>query len=193
MSLQNFSYQREVLRKLIHLSSSFFPFMLLYLGKDICLPIFSSITILFLLADYMRIKNLKFKAIYNIFFKIVTRPIEERRLTGATHVFLSILIITILFDVKIACASLLIMSFSDSIGALIGRYFGKFKILDKSLEGSISFFIVSVLVLLLFDFSIDKILYVSLVCTIVELLSNKIKVDDNFSVPLSAAVLLTII
>ncbi len=167
--------------------------MLLYLGKEICLPIFLLITMIFLLADYMRIKNLKFKKIYNIFFKIVTRPVEENYLTGATHVFLSILIITILFDVKIACASLLIMSFSDSAGALVGRYFGKFKILDKSLEGSISFFIVSVLVLLSFNFSIDKILYVSLVCTVVELLSSKIKVDDNFSVPLSAAVLLTAI
>tara|TARA_B100000579_G_scaffold418630_1_gene416414 strand:- start:2027 stop:2608 length:582 start_codon:yes stop_codon:yes gene_type:complete len=193
MSLQSFSYQREVLRKIIHLSSSLFSFMLLYLGKEICLPIFLLITMIFLLADYMRIKNLKFKKIYNIFFKIVTRPVEENYLTGATHVFLSILIITILFDVKIACASLLIMSFSDSAGALVGRYFGKFKILDKSLEGSISFFIVSVLVLLSFNFSIDKILYVSLVCTVVELLSSKIKVDDNFSVPLSAAVLLTAI
>ena len=193
MPLQSFSYRREVLRKLIHLSSSFFSFMLLYLGKEICLPIFLSITIIFLLADYMRIKNFKFKKIYNIFFKIVTRPAEERHLTGAAHVFLSILIITILFDVKIACASLLIMSFADPAGALLGRYFGKFKILDKSLEGSISFFIVSVLVLLSFNFSIDKILYVSLACTVVELLSNKIKIDDNFSVPLLAAILLTII
>ena len=69
---------------------------------------------------------------------------------------------------------------------------GNFIILNKTLEGSISFFIISVIVLSAFGFSSETILYVSIFCTLIELISNKIKIDDNLLVPLSSAILLFI-
>tara|TARA_Y100000994_G_scaffold85259_1_gene70447 strand:- start:122 stop:703 length:582 start_codon:yes stop_codon:yes gene_type:complete len=192
MSVKDFSYKREVLRKIIHFSSSVFAFMLFFLGKSICIPLFIIIAILFFVADFLRLKNQYVQNIYNIFFDVVTRNSEKNRITGASYVFLSIVLVTLLFDVKIAVASLLIMSFADPVASLMGRAFGNFIILNKTIEGSVSFFIVSVIVLSVFDFSSETILYVSIFCTLIELVSNKIKIDDNLLVPLSSAVLLFI-
>ena len=192
MSVKGFSYKREVLRKIIHFSSSVFAFMLLFFGREICLPLFIIIAILFFVADFLRLKNQHVQNIYNIFFDVVTRNAEKNRMTGASYVLLSIALVTLLFDVKIAVASLLIMSFADPVASLMGRAFGNFIILNKTLEGSISFFIVSVIVLSGFGFSSETILYVSIFCTLIELISNKVKIDDNLLVPLSSAILLFI-
>ena len=166
--------------------------MLLFLGKSVCIPLFIIIAILFFVADVLRLKNQHVQNIYNIFFDVVTRNSEKNRMTGASYVFLSIVLVTLLFDVKIAVVSLLIMSLADPVASLVGRAFGKFRFLGKTLEGSISFFIVASIILLAFNFPTGVVLYVSIFCTLVELLSNKIQVDDNLLIPLSSALLLFI-
>ena len=54
-----------------------------------------------------------------------------------------VLIITLIFDTKIAVVSLLMMSFSDPCASLFGQCFGQVQLSTKTLEGSIVFFIVS--------------------------------------------------
>ena len=191
MSLE-FSYKREILRKFFHLSTCVFSLMLLYFGKKICIPVFLSLGIVFFTLDFLRLKNKHIERLYNIFFGIVTKDYEEKQLTSASYVFLSLIIVAIVFEVKIASAALLIMSLSDPIASLIGRAYGKFYIFDKTLEGSIAFFIVSVMILLSFDFSSGAILSVAVLCTLIELFSNKIHIDDNLSVPIIASTLLFI-
>ena len=191
MSL-DFSYKREILRKVFHLSTCVFALMLLYFGKTICIPVFLSLAIIFFVLDFLRLKNRHIQKLYNIFFGIVTKHYEEKQLTSASYVFLSLIIVAIVFEVQIASAALLIMSLSDPIASLVGRAYGKFNILDKSLEGSIAFFIVSSMILLAFNFSSEKVLYVAILCTLVELFSNRLHVDDNLSVPITASILLFI-
>ena len=191
MSLE-FSYKREILRKILHLSTCVFALMLLYFGKTICIPIFLFLAIIFFALDFLRLKNKHIQRLYNIFFGIVTKHYEERQLTSASYVFLSLIIVAIVFEVRIASSALLIMSLSDPIASLVGRAYGRFYIFDKSLEGSIAFFIVSVMVLLSFNFSSDVILCVATLCTLIELFSNKMHIDDNLSVPITASVLLFI-
>ena len=191
MSLE-FSYKREILRKILHLSTCIFALMILCFGKKICIPIFLSLAILFFALDFLRLKNKYIQRFYNIFFGIVTKHYEEEQLTSASYVFLSLIIVAIVFEVRIASAALLIMSLSDPIASLLGRAYGKFYIFDKTLEGSITFFIVSTMVLLSFDFSSDVILGVAVLCTLIELFSTKMHIDDNLSVPITASVLLFI-
>jgi len=191
MSL-DFSYKREILRKLFHLSTCIFALMLLYFGKNICIPIFLSITIIFFTLDFLRLKNRRIQKLYNIFFSIVTKNYEENQITSASYVFLSLIIVTIVFEVQIASAALLIMSLSDPIASLIGRAYGEFDIFGKSLEGSIAFFIISVIILYSFNFPSDTVLYVSVLSTLVELFSDRFHVDDNLSVPIAASILLFI-
>ena len=191
MSL-DFSYKREILRKLFHLSTCIFALMLLYFGKNICIPIFLSIAIIFFTLDFLRLKNRRIQKLYNIFFGIVTKNYEENQITSASYVFLSLIIVTIIFEVQIASSALLIMSLSDPIASLIGRAYGEFHIFGKSLEGSIAFFIVSLVILYSFNFPSDTVLYVSVLSTLVELFSDRFHVDDNLSVPITVSILLFI-
>ena len=114
---------------------------------------------------------------------ILTRDYEQRKLTGASYVCFSVIFVTFFFDERIAIASLLIMSIADPCASLFGQYFGQFKIYTKTLEGSIIFFIVSSAILISFSISYMEVIIVSLICTIAELFSEKIKIDDNFLIP----------
>ena len=136
-------------------------------------------------------RNVKLKN-YIYFFNYVTRPSEESKLTGATYVFYFNFIYKFFSIKEIALASLLIMSISDPFAALVGRSFGSFSILNKSLEGSISFFVITFLILFLLNFDSLVILTVASFCTIIELFSKKINIDDNLLVPICASLLLSI-
>ena len=155
------------------------------------MPYFLIISVLFLLFDVLRIKNDSIKVFYDKYFNIVTKKYEADKLTSASYVFLSLLIVVFLFDEASASAALMIMILSDPVASLTGRIFGNFKLVgDKTLEGSIAFFIVSVIILLLFNFEAFEILLVSIGATLIELFSKKIKIDDNLLIPLISASLL---
>ena len=189
--MNQFSLQREFLRKILHLAVIIFPILLLKFGKSICMPYFLIITVLFLLFDVLRIKNDSIKVFYDKYFNIVTKKYEADKLTSASYVFLSLLIVVFLFDETSASAALMIMVLSDPVASLAGRIFGSFKLVgDKTLEGSIAFFIISVIILLLFNFEAFEILLVSIGATLIELFSKKIKIDDNLLIPLVSASLL---
>ena len=75
------------------------------------------------------------------------------------------------------------MTISDSLAALFGRIYGTIKIKNKTLEGSLAFFMSSSIIIL-FSSSVNIYLGVmsTLITTIVEIYSP---IDDNLSVPLA--------
>tara|TARA_Y100000590_G_C15697519_1_gene1005679 strand:- start:1061 stop:1636 length:576 start_codon:yes stop_codon:yes gene_type:complete len=188
----NFSKQ-EYVRKVIHLLIFFFGFFLLVFDFSYCLPVYITISISFILLDFLRLKNNKLNLFYHKFFGFVTRDIEKDRMTSASYAFLSIIIVILFFNVRTAACSIVILSVSDVFASYVGVKHGKFKLGDKTLEGSLSFFISTALILLFFKFSSLQIILVSLGCTAIELLSNKIKIDDNLGIPVIASILLTVL
>ena len=181
---------REILRKLSHASTCIFPMLLYYYGKESCLPYFFLCGILFISFDIGRQRNQTLNSIYNYFFSILTRDCEYKRITSASYMCLSIMLVTFIFDARIAIVSLSIMSLSDPCATLFGRYFGHFRIYTKSLEGSIAFFLITSCILIFFSFSYSKVILVSLFCSMVELFSNQIHIDDNFLIPCMASTML---
>tara|TARA_Y100000996_G_scaffold300108_1_gene237882 strand:+ start:155 stop:748 length:594 start_codon:yes stop_codon:yes gene_type:complete len=177
------SLKNEIARKTIHLSSIIIPLFLLFYGKELTLLYLLPITIVFLILDVLRIRTKSFKSLYNYFFISVTRSNESNKLTGASYVFLSSLIIIFFFSVNIAVISLFIMIISDTLAAIFGRIYGTIKIRNKTLEGSFAFFISSSIIIL---FSKDINLYLAfisiLLATLTELYSP---FDDNLSVPIA--------
>lgn len=117
--------------------------------------------------------------------------LNELPLNGAVMFYLGSFLVTVIFEPWIAIASIAVLALSDSISTLVGYYFGKHKLFinkKKSWEGSLAFFIMGFVVLLFF---VDpfKALIVGLLVTIVEMLP---KINDNISVPLSTAILLSL-
>jgi len=127
---------------------------------------------------------------------------KKIRFTGAFYVMLSALCANFLFSQQIAIISLGVMLIADSFAAIFGKAFGRLEILDKTLIGSVTFFLFSTAVIMHFSYfmnygiiqySIWQILSVSLLATLMELFSNKLKLDDNLSITLITGIALSII
>lgn len=196
--MSNFNYKNEILRKLIHLFDSVIPLSLFYISRENLLFILTPITIIFVILDFARHHITYLGKIYSTFFDIVTREIEQKRnnVTGASYYLLGCLIVVYFFqDINIIISSLLIMSISDSFAALIGVKYGKTKIYGKkSLEGSFSFFVSTIIILYMFmnNLSSFEYIYISLLITLVELFSFH-KINDNLTIPVFAALALNYI
>tara|TARA_B100000700_G_scaffold245964_1_gene274682 strand:- start:100 stop:603 length:504 start_codon:yes stop_codon:yes gene_type:complete len=139
-------------------------------------------TITFLIIDLLRIKNKDVKRFYNICFKSITRSKEKTSLTGASYVLIASVLSILIFDKEIAIISLLIMTISDTMAAIIGRRYGKVKINKKTLEGSIAFFLFSLIIVSFFDGVILVVAFIAiLLTTLAELFLNDI--NDNLTIP----------
>lgn len=177
------SLKNEIARKIIHLSSIIIPIFLLFYGREVTLLYLLPITIFFLVLDILRIRSKNFKSLYNYFFISITRKKESKKLTGASYVFLSSLIIIYFFPENIAAISLFIMVISDTVAAIFGRIYGTIKIRNKTLEGSLAFFMSSFIIIL---FAIDINLYLAFISIIIATLTELYSpFDDNLSVPIS--------
>ena len=187
------SFRNELLRKSIHGCNSIIAFSLYILDKADVLLIVSVCGSLIVCFDFLRIKTSSVQKIYNSIFGKVTRDFESHRLTGASYVMIGAFFVLLLFESKICIPALLIMSFSDSAAAIIGKLYGKTKIFDKTLEGSFAFFIVSFIIVLFFIPNIDLLfsLIAIIVVTIVELVP-KYGLDDNLLIPIISASIMSI-
>ena len=148
------TYRQEFYRKLVHISSSVIAFLLWYFGKDIILPWLLLVSILLPLLDYLRKYFPRLQQIYYNLFGIITRPYEYHELSGASWVFMGAGVTTYLFNEKAAVIALLVMSLSDSAAAMIGIKYGNTRLFNKSLEGSLAFFITTYVII--FSFSMGK-------------------------------------
>ena len=182
-------YKYEFIRKLIHLSNLVIPLSLFYYDRQFVLILLIPLSVSFIVFDCLRINSRKVATFYNKYFFLITRDFEENQLTGASYVFFSSCIIIFIFPKAIAIPSLLIMSISDSVAALIGQKYGEIKLFNKTLEGSIAFFLSSILIIVLLpDIMLIPALIGAIVSTIIES-SNFLDINDNLSVPLSFAVI----
>ena len=186
------SLKNEVLRKTIHILNSLIPLSLLAFRQDYVTIGVGVALAVWLLLEFFRLSNKKAKRIYKSVFGRVTRDFEDSSLTGASYVLLSSFIILLFFSKYVCIASLLIMSFSDTFAAIIGKIYGKTKIGNKTLEGSFAFFLTSFLVVVLMSpyISIFPALLAISLATVVELFPVK-NIDDNFSVPIVCAIIMS--
>jgi len=119
---------------------------------------------------------------------------KEGYITGTTAFLISNAVVIAFFNKWIAIISLLYMLFGDTAASVIGSKYGQVKIGDKTLEGSLSFFITTLAIALMFYKFVPIHLIVlvigAVVATIVEALS--IKVNDNLTVAIASAIAMQI-
>ena len=114
-------------------------------------------------------------------------------LSGASYMALGLLTSCLLFSKGLAITSWLVLIVADCFAAIIGMKYGSPLFNGKSYVGSVSFFISSVLISVMTYFIVGYstsffiILVSSLATTIVEFFSDQIKVNDNFSIPITYA------
>lgn len=192
-----FSYRQELLRKSVHLSSLWMVFAVCLIPQMPLLILFGTLLVLNVAVEYGYYKKQPF--CNTVYGKLFGRMLREKEtdgkfhLSGSPYVLGAAFAVTFLFPKEAAATALAVMLLGDTAAALVGRKIGKHKINNgkKSVEGSLAFFCVSSLTLYVFSKIYD---FPALVCMaglggiftamLAEIYEDKIRIDDNFSVPL---------
>lgn len=117
--------------------------------------------------------------------------------SGGAYVMLAAIACTLLFPPNIAVVAMTIMLISDTCAALFGKAYGtRCLYKNKSLEGTAAFFISALVIMMLCNF-ILPVTYASILAaftaTMAEVFEDKLDIDDNFSIPLSVGIILTLL
>ncbi|MES2729814.1 MAG: diacylglycerol/polyprenol kinase family protein [Pseudomonadota bacterium] len=185
-------YKHEIHRKLIHLSSLWIPAAIYSLGDKSAWALFGCLTAGIFLIEYMRPRNAGAFLLFNKVFGLALRPAEKMRggtMTGAVYMMLGTLV-CLLFTKEIAVTATTVLMVADTAAAIVGIKFGKTPIHDKSLEGSVAFLFSGLLVLIALGsvmphgpYYLPSGVAAIIVATFVELYSKKLRLNDNFAIP----------
>ncbi|MBZ0201236.1 MAG: SEC59/DGK1/VTE5 family protein [Ignavibacteriaceae bacterium] len=187
-------YKDELVRKLIHLCSLSIPIIYYYISTPAAVTILSVLTLFAITLDLSRYYFPKFGKFFYKYFGFILRKHEvdnvKKNLNGATYVLISALFCVIIFPKVFFVTAFTILIISDTAAALIGRKFGKHKLLAKSFEGTLTFF-VSASVVILFTPKLTgnpTELLIGIIAAAVGAIVENISfgwADDNLTIPLS--------
>lgn len=191
--LNTLSLKQEIYRKSIHLSSLWMVAYIYFMDIIAINYTFFCLSLILLSYELGR-RYIPFIKTLNkqILGSILRDSEHNKNFTGAFYVVLSIFLASLLFDKQTLMISVSIMLISDSLAALIGKKWGRIKFMDKSLEGSLAFFISSFLITYLGTLNIITAIIVALITTLTELFSKRLRLDDNLTITLIAGFILKI-
>ena len=177
----------EVRRKAIHLAFILVPLIYLYdlLPRAFIVRGLLAATAVSIAIEIVRLNDRRVRMVFKRFFGDLIRRHEAHELLGSTYMLIAAVLTIELFPKPIAVASLGFLILGDTAAALVGRSFGRIKVLGKTVEGSIACFLVS----FLFAWWVVGLpawlaACGALTATLFELVP--IPLDDNFRIPLSA-------
>ncbi len=193
--------KREIVRKTIHLFAIILLVPVIYLDKSSSIIIYLGIFFLMLGMEITRVSNIQpGKFIYNKLLFDIMRNREmpkEFCIKSADQMILGLLCLSIFFEPKVIIPSFLVLCIADTMAALIGVRYGKIRIYNgKSLEGSVAFFASCAYILFhLTEVTMLHVIIISLIATAIEMFDvyRRLDFDDNFIIPVSTAIMLTLI
>ena len=184
----------EVARKAIHLSSISIPVIYYFITREIALlllvPLFAGFFLVDLLKNFYPPVAKWYHSTFDAMLR--THELEEKPyLNGATYITMGALLLVFFFPKIIVIASFSMVSISDTFAAIIGKAFGKHRFGEKSVEGSIAFFLASLgIVAVVPELNIFIGLAMAITATVTEAFMVRIgnyKIDDNLSIPIVSA------
>jgi dolichol kinase len=198
---ENIPYKQELMRKAIHLCSLLIPVLYIPMSKETALKLLIPITLVALLSDVLRNYLAPARTFFKTYFGSMMREheLDESRfiLSGATYVLMAACVSIFIFPKIIAITAFSILIVSDLSAALIGRKFGVHKFFDKSLEGSSAFILSGIGIVLVIGINSGApwtYYWAGVVGAIggglIEAASIKLRLDDNFSIPLTVGALM---
>lgn len=185
------TFKYFLIRKLIHFLSGIFSIALLGQFPSIAKELLLCVASLILIADFLRRKGERWRAIFlSIFGKLLKSSEKEGQITGAATFMITVAILAFIFPYGIVTTSILILSISDPLASIAGKQTPIRKIRkEKTLAGSLIFFI-SCMIICYFWMPIStlSIIAVSLLITLIELMAPS--VWENILIGLGSAMLL---
>ena len=178
--------QRELTRKLIHMSTMGIPIGYLVLGKSVILWIVGIALSVALFIEFARFFWSDFSVRFYKTTGMLLRKHERSDLTGATYLLLGSFIAIFFYEKTISIPVLFIVIIADSLSALFGKMFGRNIVYHgKSVEGCVVFILFSSIIMV-FAPGISFLIGLAGVVTafLVDIVIRKI--DDNLTIPVIA-------
>lgn len=123
----------------------------------------------------------------------IFRKGEEKKFSTMTIFLISTFIIVLIFDLEIAITSLIFLVFGDMFGKIFGLAYGRHKIFEKTLEGTLAYFgsVIIFAYILYTGLDVPLLILISggIAAPLIELLP--IGVNDNFTVPIISGAVMT--
>ncbi len=178
----------EIARKIYRMLGLLFPILYFIYTKKVMLVIILISLGVFVLYELLRFSFPQLNKLYFRYLKIITKKKEKKAMTGTTYLLISFFFTILLFKKNIAIAAMTFSVVGDAASSLIGKKFGKTKLISKpkkTFEGSTAFFISSLIAGLIFVYFGLEINYIVmfmgiLAATIAEILPFSI--DDNLTI-----------
>jgi len=128
--------------------------------------------------------------------KVILKQKERFRPTGTTYLLLASFVTFFFFYKYIAITALLFLAVGDPLAAAIGQKYGRHHLFGKSLEGSWGCLVSCLSIGLVLAATTSEISIVIAIsgafcATFIEFLP--IKVDDNLTIPLASAGIMTLV
>lgn len=185
-----------IFRKTWRLCGIIFPLTYYFNNKVITLFIILPILGFFITIEILRFSILRFNERLFIIFKYILKEKERKSLLTTTWFLLSVFLVIILFEKEIAITAILFLIFGDAASNIVGTYLGRTKIGRRSLEGSLAFFITCLIIGIIINFTKINlawpiVFWGALAATITEI--QPLPVDDNFTIAISSAIIMTIV
>jgi len=144
-------FKFELNRKLFHLLSSVLPLVYYFIPRMSMSIILMLTTTIILYIDIYRHYNTKIKVVVDKFFSSIMRDNESSglfHLSGASHFFLGMFLVVLLFPKGLAITSILVLIVADTFAALIGVQFGKplLNVNGKTIAGATAFMVSAVII-----------------------------------------------
>ncbi len=178
-------------RKFFHILSAIFILPVFLLPDPTRKLFFISVFLLVLAVDTLRLTSRGFRKLFMLFFRDILKEQEQKTYSGATFLFLSFMILNVFFSREIAAFSMLLLTVSDPLAALLGKYMRpRIRVVgDKTLWGFIGFVIGGLLVSIFFhNLQLKSRMIAILVGALIEMFSAGI--DDNLLIPVGCALAL---
>lgn len=188
------SMARELRRKSIHLLGLGIPIIYYFIGKPTALVFVGFFVSIALFVELSKTLFPSFRGLFLRFFSPMLRSHERKgRITGATYYLIGSFLCILFFSKNLALVCLCFLILGDLFAAVVGKQWGRTKLLNKkSLEGSVACFVVCALVALMMKYPPPIIaLAGALTATLVELFPTGI--DDNITMPLVSGLVMQLI
>jgi len=165
----------------------------LYLaGEKPALLLVGGLTLFFLALDFVRLASRRVNLFFFESVKAVSKPKEQNTVSSITIFLMAVFLTVLLVEKKLASLAVLFLIFGDFFSKILGLTFGRTKVFQKTLEGSLAHFCACLAAAYFFTrvepVALGVWLTGAAAASAAEVLP--LGVDDNFSVALiSAAVM----
>ncbi|MBL7996165.1 hypothetical protein JNM05_12400 [bacterium] len=173
----------EIKRKGFHFFSAGIPIGYYLTDYTTALWTLGALLGLAVLIEYARLAHSSINRLFHKIFGSMLRNTESFHYSGATYLLISSFLVILVFHKEIAILCLLFLIFGDGFAAIIGKTFGRTRLFNKTLEGTLAFLIMAVGIGFFFNYiPISIRLTGALTAALIELLP--MRTSDNLRIPI---------